>query len=217
MQYLLSSRCFVLPSASKSSNKSVVKKSQPSAKNQTSVQESASFSSLELTILKNLGEAHSLGVSLDKEQLCKLSGYNHPSTKTYHKAFKGCKDKGMLVVVTKNVVDLTPAGSSFLSSRGELPSTPINNDDAMTQIKVFLQKVGLHKTGFEVLDVLVERHMAKKDGLTKNDLAEAVDRAPTTKSFAYSLSSLTSFGFLEKPSGKYSVTTLYVPFPVTGN
>ncbi|KAL3917187.1 MAG: hypothetical protein SGILL_004831 [Bacillariaceae sp.] len=186
----------------------VVKKSQPAVKHSAS---SNVLSPLEVTILKNVGEAHALGISLDKEHLCKLSGYNHPSTKMYAKAFKGCKDKHMMFV-QKNLVGFTAEGLSTLQGRGELPSPPGSNEETMDRINAMLQKLGLEQTGFDILNVLVKRHSETLPNLSKNELALAVGKAPTTKSFSKSVTFLLSFGVLERSSGKHSITKVYAPF-----
>jgi hypothetical protein len=192
------------------SSKEVAKKPQPSAKHSVP----NALHPLEVIIMKYVGEAHALGISLNKEHLCKLSGYQHSSTKMYTKALKSCKGKGLLVV-KKNLIDFTLDGMKMLKARGELPSPPTTNEYTMKRINVLLEKLELEQTGFDILHVLVKRHSQTLPWLTKNELAVAVSKAPTTKSFSKSITFLSLFGVLERASGKYSITKTYSPFNET--
>lgn len=86
-------------------------------------------------------------------------------------------------------VGITDAGIDFLGARGDLPAGPLSTDELLAQWRSVL-KAGARL----MLDTLIDRY---PDALTRDDLAAAVDMAPTGGTFGTYLGTLRRNGLVE--------------------
>lgn len=141
-----------------------------------------------------VGGAHSLGIPLEREDVGKLNGFNHPNTKTFTQAFTKNKNEKKLLAVNRGKVELTAQGATYLKCRDAFPPSSPSNEDAARRIKPLSKKLELEETAVDILDVKADQ----RRGLSKKELVKKANTAPTTKSLSGILTFITKLNIRKK-------------------